>query len=111
MSSGTSISRMTRGMTLSSVILRRAISAKIVTPGDGKESGCRLERLQNQNWDTAMDIDKNKIDQAVLALLHLGLHEDFRAWKGFDWDALDRLHEKGFIGNPKGKGKSVVFSE
>jgi hypothetical protein len=58
-----------------------------------------------------MDIDNDKIDEAVLALLYLGLHDEFRAWKGFDWDAMDRLYEKGFISNPKGKVKSVVFTE
>jgi len=57
-----------------------------------------------------MQLDEDKIDDAVLALLHLGLH-DGRAWKGFDWDALRRLHEKGFIGNPVRKTKSVVMSE
>ena len=56
-------------------------------------------------------LDENKIDQAVLALLSLGLHEGMRAWKGFDWGALDRLHEKGFIRDPRGKAKSVVFTE
>ncbi len=30
-----------------------------------------------------------------------------RAWKGFEWPTLDRLHEKGYIGDPKGKAKSV----
>jgi len=35
----------------------------------------------------------------------------FRAWKGFDWDAMNRLHEKGLIGNPVGKAKSVVFTQ
>jgi hypothetical protein len=34
-----------------------------------------------------------------------------RAWKGFDWDALDRLHEKGFIADPKNKTKSVLLTE
>jgi hypothetical protein len=58
-----------------------------------------------------MDIDNDRIDEAVLALLYLGLHDEFRAWKGFDWDAMDRLYEKGFISNPKGKVKSVVFTE
>jgi len=58
-----------------------------------------------------MKLDTEKIDRVVLALLHLGLHDDFRAWKSFDWDALDRLHKKGFISNPVGKTKSVVFSE
>ena len=28
-----------------------------------------------------------------------------------DWGAMDRLYEKGYIGNPKGKAKSVVLTE
>lgn len=28
-----------------------------------------------------------------------------------DWDAVNRLHEKGYIGNPKSKAKSVVLTE
>ena len=31
--------------------------------------------------------------------------------KGFDWNALDRLHKKGFISDPVSKAKSVVFTE
>ena len=58
-----------------------------------------------------MTLDKDRIDDAVLALLYLGLHEHSRAWKGFDWNALSRLHEKGMIDNPRGKGKSVVLTE
>lgn len=58
-----------------------------------------------------MNLDNDKIDRAVLALLYLGLHEDGRAWKGFDWDALNRLHDKGYIGNPRGKAKSILFTE
>ena len=58
-----------------------------------------------------MKLDDDKIDEAVLALLLLGRHDGDRAWKGFDWDALNRLYEKGFISNPHGKAKSVVFTE
>lgn len=58
-----------------------------------------------------MNLDKERIDEAVLALLLLGIHEGRRAWKGFDWDSMNRLHEKGFISDPQGKAKSVVFSE
>jgi hypothetical protein len=29
-----------------------------------------------------------------------------RTWKGFDWDTLDRLYEKGWIFDPKNKAKS-----
>lgn len=58
-----------------------------------------------------MEFDKDKIDDAVLALLFLTLDRDGRAWKGFDWDAMNRLHAKGYIGNPVGKAKSVVLTD
>jgi hypothetical protein len=58
-----------------------------------------------------MELETDKIDNAVLALLYLGLHDGARAWKGFDWDAMNRLHEKGYIANPRGKAKSVVFTK
>jgi len=58
-----------------------------------------------------MDIDTDKIDEAVLALLYLTLHDGVRAWKGHDWDALDRLYRKGMIENPVGKSKSVVLTD
>lgn len=55
-------------------------------------------------------LDEDRIDDAVLGLLHLTLHDDFRAWKQFDWDALSRLHDKGMIDDPVGKARSVVFT-
>jgi hypothetical protein len=58
-----------------------------------------------------MALDTTKIDDATLALLYLGLHDGARAWKGFDWDAMDRLHQEGYITDPRGKAKSVVFTE
>jgi hypothetical protein len=58
-----------------------------------------------------MEYDENKIDEMVLALLYLTLHDENRAWKGHDWDALDRLHTKGYIGDPKNKAKSVVLTD
>jgi hypothetical protein len=58
-----------------------------------------------------MKLNTDRIDEAVLALLPLGLHDDGRAWKSFDWDAMARLHEKGLITDPKGKAKSVAFTE
>ena len=51
-------------------------------------------------------MNKGKIDDAVLALLHLTSFEDYgvtRSWKGHDWDALSRLHQQGLIEDPKGK--------
>lgn len=38
-----------------------------------------------------MALDKDKIDDASLALLYLTLHDGYRAWKGIDWDVLGRL--------------------
>jgi hypothetical protein len=58
-----------------------------------------------------MEIDTERIDEAVLALLLLRLDDGSRVWKGFDWDAMDRLHKKGFISDPVGKAKSVVLTE
>ena len=58
-----------------------------------------------------MQIDIDKVDEAVPAVLYLTLHDEYRAWKGIDWDALDRLHQQGLIGDPVGKQKSVVFTE
>ena len=58
--------------------------------------------------------DKNQVDELVLALLHLTSFKSagvVRAWKSHDWDALDRLADKGFISDPKSKSKSVVLSE
>lgn len=56
----------------------------------------------------------DKVDEVVLALLQLTLHDERgipRAWKGFDWDTLNRLHHKNLIGNPRSKSKSVVLTE
>jgi hypothetical protein len=58
-----------------------------------------------------MTLDNDKIERAVLALLYLGLHDADRAWKGFDWEVMNRLHEKGFVSDPRGKAKSVAFTE
>ena len=59
-----------------------------------------------------MNIDNDEIDEAVLALLYLTLHDNGeRAWKSHDWDALNRLHEKGYISSPKSKAKSIRLTE
>ena len=61
-----------------------------------------------------MDFDKDKVDEATLALLWLVFDEDWEgatwAWKSFDWGTLDRLFEKGYISDPKRKAKSVAVS-
>ena len=58
-----------------------------------------------------MGLDEERIDEAVLALLWLTLHDERRAWKGFDWEVLGRLHAKGLIADPVGRAKSVVLTD
>jgi hypothetical protein len=61
-----------------------------------------------------MEYDKDKVDEVTLVLLYLVMHDEneygAKAWKGFDWETMNRLHEKRFIGNPVGKAKSVVVT-
>ena len=61
-----------------------------------------------------MDFDQDKVDDMVLALLSLTMfkdHDAMRAWKGQDWETMERLHRKGFISDPKSKAKSVYMTE
>ena len=61
-----------------------------------------------------MEYNKEKVDEMLLALMCLVMHSDgnaVRAWKGFDWDSLNRLHAKGLISDPKSKAKSVILSD
>lgn len=63
-----------------------------------------------------MNYDTEKVDEAVLALLWLTAFREkkdwpWRTWKGHDWEAMNRLHEKGFITDPRNKNKSVSLSD
>jgi hypothetical protein len=69
----------------------------------------RDQHYPRRSW--IMDIDRDHIDEAILALLFLGRHDGMRTWKSFDWAAMERLHTKGLISDPVGKAKSVVFTD
>jgi hypothetical protein len=62
-----------------------------------------------------MDLDAAKLEEAVLALLHLNSFAEKaggkRAWKGFPWSVMDQLHSKGYISDPATKNKSVWLSD
>ena len=70
-----------------------------------------IENVVSRWHNKAMNYDKDKVDEMVLALLFLTLHHGGRSWKGQDWEALVRLHKKGMILDPVGKAKSVVLTE
>lgn len=61
-----------------------------------------------------MDVDQEKLEKTVLALLYLTSFENkrvLRAWKGQDWEVMNSLYEKGYISNPATTAKSVVLSD
>ena len=61
-----------------------------------------------------MEYDQDKVDDMVLALLHLTSSRGqfgTRAWKGLNSEALDRLHQKGLIGDPREKSPTVTLTE
>ena len=57
-----------------------------------------------------MQLNQQKVEEAVLAILWLTLHNEVEAWKTIDWDTMDRLHQKGFIFDPTHRAKSVIFT-
>lgn len=61
-----------------------------------------------------MEYNREKVDEMALGLLYLTMTTDkicTRAWKNMDFEVMDRLHEKGYIADPKSKAKSVVVTE
>ena len=68
--------------------------------------------MSEQPW-----YDEEKAAEVVLALLYLNRWLDgkpplatCRAWKSLPWDELNRLHERGYISDPRSRAKSVVFT-
>jgi hypothetical protein len=57
-----------------------------------------------------MKLNQQKVEEAVLAVLWLTLHNDVEAWKTIDWETMDRLHRKGLISDPAHRAKSVIFT-
>ena len=57
-----------------------------------------------------MEYNHDKVDEVALALLYLTLGGDNRAWKGMAWEISNRLHEKGWIEDPRNKNKSFVLT-
>ncbi len=60
-----------------------------------------------------MEINEEKLEQTVLALLQMNLADDSgrRAWKSLPWRVMDSLHRKGYISDPATKNKSVLLTD
>ena len=78
---------------------------------------CNNHIGMDSDWRTGreeMEFDRDKADEITLALLWLTHFKDageIRAWKGHDWETMDRLYSKDYISDPKKKAKSVVLTE
>jgi len=58
-----------------------------------------------------MEYDTDAVDDATLALMFLTLaHNGTATWKGYSWEVTDRLYEKGYLGNPANKSKSILMT-
>jgi hypothetical protein len=61
-----------------------------------------------------LDYDRDKVDEMVLALLYVTISDEAE-WgaltsKSHDRNALDRLHARGYLSDPKSKGASLFLS-
>ena len=75
---------------------------------------CEGQVSNTRDRRCSMEIDQEKVERAVLALLYLTSYKDrigMRTWKGYDWEVMNSLHEKGYISNPATKAKSVTLTE
>jgi Domain of unknown function (DUF6429) len=64
---------------------------------------------------TERPIDWERVEEMTLALLYLTTFDEglggARAWKRHSFEVMDRLHNRGWIANPKGQAKSVALTE
>jgi hypothetical protein len=61
-----------------------------------------------------MEMNEQKVDEISLALLYLTTFKykhGFRAWKSHSWGVLDRLHQSGYLDDPRTKAKSVLLTD
>jgi Domain of unknown function (DUF6429) len=61
--------------------------------------------------ERTMNFDDRKVDETVLAVLYLTLHDGNRVWKTLDFGTMDRLHEQRLISDPAVRARSVMLTE
>lgn len=57
-----------------------------------------------------MKYDEKLIEETVLALLAAFSFDNGNAWKGFDFEVMNRLHAQGLIDNPANRNKSILLT-
>src|SRR5580704_11533142 len=86
----------------------------MVTWAEVCSTGIMLRSRYCNQSEVCMEYDEDKVDEMVLALLHLTTFTEgmgIRAWKGHDWNAMDRLYKRGYISDPQNAAKSVRMTE
>lgn len=58
-----------------------------------------------------MDYDHRRIEDCVMALLAAFCADDGQTWKGYDFEVMIRLYERGLIHNPVNRNKGVYLTE
>ena len=53
------------------------------------------------------NLDEEKLAEAALGILSLTLDENGNVWKTLNWDLMNLLFNKGWLGDPIRKTKSV----
>ena len=69
-----------------------------------------MDDEQDRPIDLPPELDPEKLAEVALAVLSLTHHEG-RVWKSLDWDVMNLLYEKGWIGDPISKAKSVTLTK
>jgi hypothetical protein len=69
------------------------------------------EPASHRHADLPVELDAEKLAEVALALLSLTLHDQVRVWKSIDWGLSNLLFQKGWIGDPVSKAKSLVLTD
>ena len=81
-----------------------AVIESIRHPSTSRPHQSKSRKLQSMSYN------RQKMENALLALIGALEFEDGRFWKGYDFDLLNSLHEQGLISQPWGKAKSAYLT-
>ncbi len=73
-----------------------------------------VEEAGRSGDDAEEQFDQRTIEEVTMALLWMYSWIESgvaRTWKGYPWDVMNELHDKGWISQPRGKAKSVSLTE
>ena len=91
--------------------MRRVCAIRTHAVGTLTESARHPSTFQSHQSESrkikSIPYNRQKMENALLALIGALEFENGRFWKGYDFDLLNSLHEQGLISQPWGKDKSA----